>query len=88
MLHGTSGHMAFQPSALLETPQQTQHRTRFCVFRGYSLQERHKWRCKAEGKPNDALSERLKAAENEASQLRKQLEAARAARSKEVLFSE
>lgn len=39
-------------------------------------------RCRAEGRANDALSERLKAAESEANELRKQLEAARAAKAK------
>lgn len=41
-------------------------------------------RIRAEEKPNDALSERLRAAEREATELRKQLEAARAGKPKEV----
>ena len=42
------------------------------------------WRQRAEGKSNDALSERLRAAESEAAELKKQLEAARASRAREV----
>lgn len=80
-IHSNSGMI---PSALLNIPQHSGHRVRVFGYQNSDVSKRADWRQKAEGKSNDALSERLKAAESEATELRKQLEAARATKAKDV----
>ena len=70
---------------LLDIPQHV-HRLKVFGIQSSRPSRRADWRHRAEGKSNDALSERLKAAESEATELRKQLEAARASKAREVIL--
>ncbi len=73
--------------ALLDIPERLHSRVNVFGNQNSGTSRRACWRQKAEGKSNDALSERLKAAESEAVELRRQLEAARASKAKEVGLS-
>ena len=70
--------------ALLDIPQHLNCRLKVFGDQSSRPSRRADWRQRAEGKSNDALSERLKAAESEAMELKKQLEAARATKAREV----